>query len=68
MHDASGRPDLSHADDKKAARIDCISHLLSLVPYQEIEHAPVDLPQRERHPDYARHPIQPGMIVPNVFD
>ena len=37
-----------HGDNKKKARLNCIDHLLSQVPYHEIEHTPVQLPQRER--------------------
>ncbi|PAR84512.1 polyphosphate kinase 2, partial [Vibrio cholerae] len=33
------------SDDKKRARLNCISHLLSSVEYQEIEHAPITLPE-----------------------
>lgn len=55
------------ATDKKAARLNCIAHLLSLVPYHEIEHPPVILPERVRHPDYSRQPIPAEMFVPEVF-
>jgi len=53
--------------DKKRARLNCISHLLSQVPYQEIEHAPVRMPKREFHPNYIRLPIPDAMIVPRRF-
>ena len=52
---------------KKRARLNCISHLLSQVPYGEVEHAPVRLPQREFHPNYIRLPIPDSMIVPRRF-
>jgi polyphosphate kinase 2 len=55
------------AVDKKRARLNCIDHLLSLVPYHEVEHAQVLLPQRVRNPDYIRHPIPPEMFVPEKY-
>ncbi len=55
------------AVDKKRARLNCIAHLLSLVPYREIERQDVVLPQRERHPDYTRNPVPVGMVVPETF-
>jgi len=55
------------AVDKKKARLNCIRHLLSLVPYQDIPREPVVLPQRERHADYLRHPVPKEMIVPEYY-
>lgn len=55
------------AVDKKKARLNCISHLLTLIPYKDIEHPSIELPQRERHEDYMRHPVPQEMIVPEVY-
>lgn len=55
------------ADNKKKARINCISHLLSQVPYQEIEHPRVELPARVYNQNYLRGPIPGEMYVPDVF-
>ncbi|MDR2128747.1 MAG: polyphosphate kinase 2 [Burkholderiaceae bacterium] len=55
-------------DDKKAARLNCITHLLSQIPYTEVERDEVVLPSRERRPDYVRHPVAASMIVPEVFE
>ncbi|MCZ7644783.1 MAG: polyphosphate kinase 2 [Planctomycetota bacterium] len=55
------------AVDKKKARLNCIAHLLSQVPYQEIEHPAVSLPEREHHEDYNRQPVPGEMIVPEAF-
>ena len=55
------------ADNKKKARINCITHLLSQVHYQALEHPLVDLPARVHNPDYLRGPIPPEMYVPDVF-
>lgn len=55
------------ANDKKKARLNCISHLLSQIPYQEIEHPIITLPERVHHADYLRGPVLPEMYVPEVF-
>ena len=55
------------AVDKKKARLNCISHLLGQLPYQEVAHAPVELPARERHDDYLRQPVPASMIVPEIY-
>ncbi len=55
------------ADDKKRARLNCISHLLSQFPYQEIERPLVDLPPRVHNADYTREPIPDEIHVPQVY-
>jgi polyphosphate kinase 2 len=55
------------ADNKRRARLNCMNHLLSLVPYHEIPHPPVTIPERVRHPDYHRHQVPEEMIVPEVY-
>jgi hypothetical protein len=55
------------AVDKKKARLNCISHLLGQLPYQEVAHPPVQLPARERHADYLRQPVPASMMVPEIY-
>jgi polyphosphate kinase 2 len=55
------------AVDKKRARLNCIHHLLSQVPYHEIEHEPIKLPERVFNPDYLRQPVPDEMYVPEVY-
>jgi hypothetical protein len=55
------------AVDKKKARLNCIDHLLSQVPYHEVEHPQVMLPERVRNPDYIRHPVPDDMVVPEKY-
>ncbi len=55
------------ADDKKKARLNCITHLLSQLPYEEVERPEVVLPPRVRHEDYVRHPVPDSMMVPQVY-
>jgi polyphosphate kinase 2 len=54
------------ADDKKRARLNCIAHLLSLMPYEEVRKQDIELPERTRHPDYSRRPTPPEMFVPEI--
>ena len=51
-------------DDKKRARLNCISHLLGQIPYDEIPREAVDLPQREHSPNYERKEIARDLYVP----
>ena len=54
-------------NDKKRARLNCIHHLLSQIPYEEVEHDPVILPERVHNPEYIRGPIPKKMYVPEVY-
>ncbi len=56
------------AVDKKRARLNCISHLLTQIPYQEVQRPPVVLPARVRNPDYHRGPVSKEMYVPAVSE
>jgi polyphosphate kinase len=55
------------AVDKKAARLNCIHHLLSLIPYRETERPPLVLPDRVRQKGYSRRPVPREMFVPQVY-
>jgi polyphosphate kinase len=55
------------AVDKKKARLNCITHLLSQIPYQEVERAPVLLPERVHNADYLRGPLPNDMHVPEIY-
>ena len=55
------------ANDKKKARLNCITHLLDQIPYKEIDHPVITLPKRVHNPDYIRGPVPPEMYVPEVF-
>ena len=50
------------AGDKKRARLNCISHLLSQIPYQTVHHEVIVLPARVHNPDYHRAPIPAGNV------
>ena len=55
------------ADDKKRARLNCIHHLLSQIPYRELPDEPVSLPQRIHHPDYQRRELPDEFFVPSIY-
>jgi polyphosphate kinase 2 len=55
------------ADNKKLARLNCISHLLSLIPYEELPYEPIVLPPRKEHPTYERPPISSQNFVPDRY-
>jgi polyphosphate kinase 2 len=55
------------AVDKKRARLNCIHHLLSQIPYRELPHEPVTLPARVHNPDYSRAPLPDDLYVPEVY-
>ncbi len=55
------------AVDKKRARLNCIHHLLRQFPYSEVARTLVELPERERHEDYSRHPVPAEMLVPEIY-
>ena len=55
------------AVDKKRARLNCISHLLSQIPYHSVQHDPVVLPARVHNPDYHRTPVPADMYVPSQY-
>ncbi|MDX9852510.1 MAG: polyphosphate kinase 2 [Tenuifilaceae bacterium] len=56
-----------HADDKKRARLNCIHHLLSLIPYEDLTPPPIDLPERKDDKSYVRPPITDQTFVPDLY-
>jgi polyphosphate kinase len=55
------------ADDKRRARLNCISHFLSLIPYEEIPYKPIKLPKREDTIGYVRPPRNTNTYVPQKY-
>jgi polyphosphate kinase 2 len=55
------------AVDKKRARLNCIHHLLSQMPYEEIPRDPIVLPERVHNPEYIRAPVPADMYVPSIY-
>ena len=55
------------ADNKKLARLNCISHFLSMVQYEELAHETIVLPPRKEYPAYVRPPITDQTFVPDRY-
>jgi polyphosphate kinase len=56
-----------NADDKRRARLNVISHLLSLIPYQDLTPEPMTLPPREPDRGYIRPPIDEQSFIPEPY-
>ena len=55
------------ANDKKRARLNCMSHLLSMIPYKDVPQEEVILPDRVFNPDYERDVIPRDLYVPQKY-
>lgn len=55
------------ADDKRRARLNCISHLLNAVPYQDLPPEKIELPPRQKAIDYERPPMETQNFVPDRY-
>ncbi len=54
-------------NDKKRARLNCIDHLLSIVPYEPVSHEEVALPDRVHNSDYERQVLPDELYVPRKY-
>jgi polyphosphate kinase len=54
-------------NDKKRARLNCIAHLLSMLPYEDVPHDPPPLPERVFNPNYERRVLPPELYVPERY-
>ncbi len=54
------------SDVKRNARVNCISHLLSMIPYNEVKKKKLVLPERQVNTGYVRPPIESMKHVPDV--
>jgi polyphosphate kinase 2 len=55
------------SDDKKRARLNVISHLLSLVPYEDLTPEPIVLPARQKDTGYVRPPMEDQTFIPEPY-
>ncbi|MEE4115352.1 MAG: polyphosphate kinase 2 [Marinilabiliaceae bacterium] len=55
-----------NGDDKRRARLNCISHLLSKIPYEEIKYTKIELPEVVKT-GYVRPPISEQTFVPEIY-
>ena len=54
------------SNDQRRGRLNCITHLLSMIPYEEVPHEIVKLPKRQERGDYVE-PNYPYRRVPNKY-
>ena len=54
-------------NDKKRARLNCMAHLLTQIPYGDVPHHEVSLPDRVFNPDYEREVLPPDLYVPRRY-
>jgi polyphosphate kinase 2 len=68
MFDATDLPQspwyVVKADDKRMARLSCISHLLSMIPYEDLTPEPIKFPPRQELMDYVRPPMSMQRFIP----
>ena len=55
------------ADDKRRARLNCIHHLLSQIPYEDLPQPELVLPPRQEDPGYVRPPLSTQRFVPAAY-
>jgi polyphosphate kinase 2 (PPK2 family) len=55
------------ADDKRRARLNCITHLLSLIPYEDLTPKPLKLPPLKHDVAYVRPPVNEQTFVPEKY-
>ncbi|MGB5914824.1 MAG: polyphosphate kinase 2 [Phormidesmis sp.] len=55
------------ADDKKRARLNCISHLLNQIAYEDLTPPPLKLPKRQKNIDYERPPLETQSFIPDQY-
>jgi len=56
-----------NSDDKKRARLNTITHILSKIPYGDITPPPIELPPREENIGYIRPPMNEQTFIPNLY-
>jgi polyphosphate kinase 2 len=56
------------ADSKKRARLNCIRHLLTMIPYEDVTPDPIPLPERKSRGGYMRPPMSEQTFVPDCYD
>jgi hypothetical protein len=55
------------SDSKRRARLNVISHLLSLVEYEDLTPEPIVLPPRQKATGYVRPPLEDQTFIPEPY-
>ncbi|MBF0470459.1 MAG: polyphosphate kinase 2, partial [Gammaproteobacteria bacterium] len=56
-----------NSDVKKHARLNCISHLLTMIPYKDLTPEKIVLPKRNPDSGYVRPPITDQTFIPEIY-
>ena len=56
-----------NADIKKHARLNCIRHFLTLIPYEDLTPEPIELPKRTEPKGYVRPPMEYQTFIPEIY-
>lgn len=56
------------SNDKRRSRLNCIRHLLSMIPYEDNTQPPVELPPRPKQSGYVRPPMSEQTFVPDYYE
>lgn len=56
-----------NSDNKRKARLNCVSHLLSLISYKDIKREKIEIPPRQNEVGYIRPPMTDQSFVPEVY-
>jgi polyphosphate kinase 2 len=56
-----------NADNKMCARLNCIHHLLSAIPFEDLTPEPIVLPPRQKGQGYVRPPITDQTFIPAIY-
>jgi hypothetical protein len=56
------------SDDKRKARLDCLAHLLTLIPYKKVRREQVSLPKRSNKGEYDDQATLKGRcFIPDIY-
>jgi polyphosphate kinase 2 len=56
------------SDNKRLARLNCIRHLLSVIPYEDLTPERIKLPKRQSGAGYVRPPMSDQTFVPDYYE
>jgi polyphosphate kinase 2 (PPK2 family) len=56
-----------NSDDKKKARLNTITHLLEMIPYEDLTPEPIELPPKQEDIGYVRPPLSDQSFVPDRY-
>jgi len=55
------------SDEKQLARLNCIAHLVSMIPYEDLTPEPIELPHRHEGDGYIRPPVTDQNFIPEIY-